>query len=466
MKHSTILLTLAGLAPAIALVAPARAQGVPQGSLSLADAIKIAVERQPSIAAAAANRQASEARLNQAKTSYLPRVTPTYQIQSLTNTGTVNQILPGGIVQPVTQTRSVTTYQQDLAASLRLLDPGTRDLNARQARQNLRGLTYAEENARQTVIGNVADAYYAALRNDALVKVSAAQVERAKNTLDLIRAQIAAGLAAEKDVLQPEADYLNAQVTLLQAQNNADIARTQLRNAMGIVENIPLQLNDVGAPNADAPMTALIEGVSPATPSEQAIPKLVSTAIERRPDIAQGRTNIDVGGTNVQLAKISAGAQVTVDATARYQFDAKRDPLDSIGNNKLLNLNVTYPLFDGGNARQGVRAAEAQQRATSAQVDNQKQQVALEVEQAYRTLQQARATLPATAAAQAAAQAAYEKAVESKKEGVGSIVEIITAQTQLVQAQINYVQAIYNFYTADARLARAIGQADRIAGAR
>ncbi|MFY7952475.1 MAG: TolC family protein, partial [Armatimonadaceae bacterium] len=272
--------------------APAAAQNQAP-PLTLSRAIAVALERQPTLAAATANRQAGEARANQAKARYLPTVTPTYQIQALTNTGTINQILPGGIVQPVTQTRSSTIYQEDLAATYRLFDAGSRDLNARQARQNLRGLTYAEENARQTVIGNVADAYYNALRNDALVKVSEAQVERAKNTFDLIKAQIAAGLTAEKDVLQPEADYLNAQVSLLQAQNNAEIARTQLRNAMGITEPLAFTLNGVSTPTPDTPMTASVEGVSVTTPAEQALPRLVAKAIDERPDIAQGYANIE-----------------------------------------------------------------------------------------------------------------------------------------------------------------------------
>jgi len=461
MKQTALILTLAATVAAV----PASAQNSAP-PLTLSRAIEIALQRQPTLAAASANRQAAEARVNQAKSRYLPAITPTYQIQALTNTGTINQILPGGIVQPVTQTRSSTIYQEDLAATYRLFDAGSRDLNARQARQNLRGLTFAEENARQTVIGNVADAYYNALRNDALVKVSAAQVERAGNTYELIKAQIAAGLTAEKDVLQPEADYLNAQVALLQAQNNAEIARTQLRNAMGITDPLAFTLQDVGAPDSKAAITASVDGVTITTPSEQALPRLIAKAVDDRPDLAQGQANIEASGTSVKLQKISAGAQYSLDATARYQFDARRDPLSTIGNNRLINLNVTYPLFDGGNARQGVRAAEAQQRATVAQVDNQKQGVILEVEQAWRNLQQARAAIPASAAAQNAAQTAYEKAVESKKEGVGSIVEIITAQTQLVQAQTNYVQSVYNFHTADARLARALGQADRLTGSK
>ena len=462
MKTSPTLLCLATTAALSALIAPARAQNA-QGPLTLSKAIEIALQRQPSLASATASRQASEARLKQSQSNLLPRVTPTYNLQAQTTTGTVNQILTGGVVVPVTTTRNQTIRQEDLSLTWRLFDSGTRNLNLRQARQNVEATTFAEANTRQTIIGAVADAYYSALRNDALVKVAAAQVERSKQTLDLIQAQIDAKLAATKDILQPQADYLNAQVSLLQAQNNAEIARAQLRNAMGVVENIALDLQDVTAPDAATPMTAQVTGLSPTAAEGDAITRLVSAAYTNRPDILQSGVTVASSATSVKLSKVAAGATITGDVSARYQFDAVKNPLDTIGNNRGASLSVSYPLFDGGLTRAGVRASEAQLHVSEAQLATQKQQVALDVEQAYRTLQQARASLPATVAAQAAAQAAFEKAQESKKEGVGSTVEIITAQTQLVQAQINYVQAIYNFYTADARLARAIGQAERIA---
>jgi TolA-binding protein len=88
--------------------------------------------------------------------------------------------------------------------------------------------------------------------------------------------------------------------------------------------------------------------------------------------------------------------------------------------------------------------------------------VAVQIEQSFRSLALARASLPAALAAQQAAQINYEAALESRREGIGSIVDVITAQTLLVQAQTSYVQAIYTFYGADAALARAIGQAERI----
>lgn len=464
MKPATIVFTFSSILMAGGVHAqlPVPAPIQISEPLTLQKAIKIAVSRQPSLGAATATRQASEARLRQTQSAYQPRVTPTYTFQQLDSTGIVNQILPGGIVQPVQQSRSVTTRQEDLSLSLRLFDTGARDMNARQSRQSLISSELAEANIRQTVIGNVAENFYAALRTQALVDVARSQVERTKNTLDLVTAQIQADVAARKDDLQPRADYLNAQVTLLQAENNAQIALTQLRTAMGIIENIPLELSKVEMPATDRKLTAEVP-VQQGLTSPAVIAQIVKKAFETRPDIKQAEMTAEISATTVRIAKISAGVNVTADVAARYQFDAANDPLRSIGNNQQVTLSATYPLFDGGNVRNGVRAAEAQQRSQEYNVQSQRQNVALEVEQAIRNLEQARLSLPATQAALEAAQNAFEKAVESKKEGVGSIVEIITAQTALVQSQTNAVQAIFNYYSADARLARVLGQSERIA---
>jgi outer membrane protein len=375
------------------------------------------------------------------------------------------QVFQGnGVVTELPSGKTVTTRQEQIALSYRVFDSGRRDLNAKQAKQSLSASELGELNTRQTVIGNVADTYFNALRTDALVRVSQAQVDRAKTTLDQIRFQAsdAVGTTPKKDVFQAEADYLNATVNLLQAQNNAEIAHTQLRNAMGISGTGKLPLAEVAPPTLSTPMTATVAGVTLDTPSPTAIPKLIAEAQDKRPDIQQSEVNAAAGETTVKLAQLSTRPNLSVDLSAGYQLDAANDPTRQIGNNRAVVANLTYPLYDGGASRANVHATEASQRSTVAQLENQKQAVALEVEQSWRNLGQARVSIAATESALAAARKNYEAASESLKLGAGSTVEVITAQTALVQAEINNVQALYNFYTADARLTRSLGQADRI----
>ena len=522
------------------------------GPLTLNDAIGLALQIQPNIAVANANREGGEQRARQNITRYYPFITPTYTystgynytqtsrfVADTTGTGTVpignaDTGTTGSTVTGTTGTGSTTTTRQtgtgtgtgtgsgttgnggtgtntntgttggtvvtgfqgntfetrtaNIGASFRVYDSGVRELNARQGRQNVRALTFAEENTRQTTIVNVADTYFAALRTAALVRVSEAQVARAANTRAVIRAQVEVGVTAAKDQLQADADFFNAQVNLLTAQNNAANSLASLKNAIGLVGGAPLTLTDVAPPtettqttvilDADASQPAGSPAASQATPSQVAPPvssvptnlpvnesatidRLADLAYRTRPDIAQSLQSIESNQTGVSLARVNNRVIVTSDISGGYGLDG-RDFSRSTGNNRNINVNVSYPLFDAGLSRSQVRAAEANVRSSSAQLTSLRQQIAVQVEQFYRTLTVARATLPAALAAQQAAQVNYDAALASKQEGVGSIVDVITAQTALVQAQINYVQAVYNFYTADADLARAVGQASRI----
>ena len=464
--------------------------------LTLSDVISLALRLQPQLASAEALRQESEQRLRQANSRFYPGVTPQYSAVNQYNYSQVSRFTTTNSgVATTYQGTSTDTRSAELALTYRLYDSGSRELNARQSRQSLRAQQYSEQNTRQTVIGNVADAYFNALRTAALVAVSEAQLARVRQTEEVITAQVEVGVAARKDTLQARADRLNAEVSLLQARNNAAVAQAQLRNTIGLDSNgagaEPLVLADVPPPSPDSPPTATLTGLAlpatnnndktapptataplapvtaPATAPTQAatdataIRQYSNIAIQSRPDILQSRQNIEVNQTGVSLARVSSRLLVTSDVTAAARINGKT--FDSqAGNTRQINLLFSYPLFDGGFSRAQVRAQEAATRASVAQLQSTQQQVSFDVQQAYLNLAQARQTLPATEAAQRAAIENFNAARASKEEGVGSLVDVITAQTALVQAQTNYVQAIYNFYTADAALARAVGQADRI----
>ena len=481
-------------APASASPAPSASASAapPPSPLTLAEALRLALALQPDLAASAAERQAAQERLRQANARFLPTVTPQFTYfnnYTFVNSNRFTTGTDGGQVQ-IPQSATQEARDGDVSLRYQLFDSGRRNLNARQARASLRSSTFGETDTRQLVIASVADSYFVTLQNQALVRVSEARVARAENTLAVIQAQVAAGAAARKDTLQAEADLALARVQLLQARNNADLAQAQLKNAIGVVGGGRLELSDVPAPAPDAPTTATLAAETGAGAGESAgaaggtggtsaapaaaaaaatapggtaaaagdseINRFIDLAYRARPDVAQAAETIEINRAGVRLARIDAGVLVTSDAALGYQFSPDR------GNNREISAQVSYPLFDGGLARAQVRENEAAVRGSEARVESLRQQVAVEVEQAWRDLAQARATLPAAEAAQRAAQVNYEAAIEARREGLGTIVDVITAQTQLAEAQSAFVQAVYGFYQGDARLARAVGQADRL----
>lgn len=433
--------------------------------LTLADAIRIALQLQPDLIVSQADRQAASERLRQANARFYPTVSPQFTYSRNYTFVDSNRFVDGtdGPTRlPQSSNREV--RDGDISLRYQIYDSGRREINARQSRSSLRAFEFADQDTRQAVIGAVADAYFVALRSDALVNVSQAQVARAQNTLEVVRAQVDAGVSPRKDTFQAEADLANAQVQLLQTRNDTDLAQAQLKNTLGLVGGGRLTLADVPPPTAATPTTATLNpAVAPATPApslaspDASINDYVALAYRTRPDIAQSLQSLDVTRASVRLAQIDAGVTVNSDAALGYQY------LPDRGNNREITAQISYPLFDAGLSRAQVRENQASVRAAEARLESLRQQIAVEVEQAYRVLAEARARVPAAEAAQRAAQVNYDAALESRREGVGTIVDVITAQTQLVQAQTNLVQAVYDFYTADARLARAVGQADRIA---
>jgi outer membrane protein len=454
-------LTLSTALTLFVLHAPAFGQDNPAASknLTLSKAIELALKNQPSLVNAVAQKQSAQERITQSKTRFQPTATvsSTYQKSYAEN---LTQSFAGGVqVQQVTVGRNASLSQQTAGFNWRLLDNGQRKLALKQAEQGLESATFSEQNTIQTVISGVSDAYFSVLRNEAILRVNQAQVARTKQLLDQVNAQISAGTAAAKDYLQPESDYLNAQVNVLNAQVNVDIAYAQLRNAMGMPSMTVSALADVTFTQGNLPITAQFTA---GKDEAETLQKLAAQALQNRPDVSLSRQTIETNQIGVEQAKLALRPTVSVDAGVQEQLNSNYQLLKRNGNNRQIGVSVSYPVFDGGSLRSQARVSEQTVRTSEAQLRTTEQQVVFEVEQAYRNLRQAQITIPATEKAQIAAQNNYERAQTAQQVGTGPLTDVIIAQTTLTQAQLNAIQALYNFYSADARLARALGQAERI----
>jgi outer membrane protein len=403
--------------------------------ISLKAAIMVGLRNQPTLAIAKNQQDASKARVGQAMSRYFPTIAPSvaytnqlsaFQFQGQRTTATIEQTV------------------SQIALRQTILDSGRREETLLANRYNEKASEHNVRDARQIVIVNVTTSFYDLLRTRELVKVAQAGVDRAKTTLDATRAGVEAKTIRRIDVLQAEADYDNARVSLITAQNNVRLAETNLKNAMGLVLSNPILVEDTQLPTP---------GVEDTPPPVSSFMKL---AFDNRPDLQRDRNTIDSSRHSVKLAQINGGLQVSADITEGYRFDpAPR------GENRTFSTTFSYPLFDGGLSRSQIREAKANLETSKQQLELTRQTIQLAVEQAYLLREEARARVSATQRARNAARANYQAAIDSLKEGVASIVDVITAQSALITAETNAVNAVFDFHSADARLQRAIGANDQ-----
>ena len=487
-----LLLSAAGLspAPAQAQVAPSAAGvRVPPGPLTLAQALAIALRQQPTEYIARTQITSAGGQKAQAQARYYPTLTPSYQYQDRRNrfygvtlgggtsttttptptggggtgTGGTGTGTTGGTGTTTTGGQTTQTFSSQslsgvtvtrgggatVAVRQTLFDSGTRESINAQARRSLDAARFGQTDTRQQIILNVTQRFYDLLRAGDLVKVAQAQVTRARQTVAQTQGQIDAGVAAAADILQSRADLANAQVTLLQNESSVRSTDAALKNALAIETSAPLQLAPLAAGDALPPV--------PTAGTERTLDDYVQQAYAARPDLRQQRSTIEVSRQNVKQAKINAGLAVSGDYVLTYQ---PTNDVGARGADSQFLVTASYPLFDAGGARGGVRVAEAGRDADLNRLEQLRQSVRLDVEQSYydRGLALERTRLSQVAIQ--AAQASFDAATARRLAGVGTVLDITTAQVSLTQAQSQYVTAIYDFYIADARLRRATGQND------
>lgn len=409
--------------------------------LLLERAIRIGLARQDTIAIAQSQIDSANARVTQARSTYYPQVTPTFQYQS--------NLTPGVRFNQTTGTSSTGSFNSDnrselIAARQLLYDSGRREAGVGLARRSAFGSEYGLANQRQSVVLVVTQAYYNLLRNRELVKEAQDNAARAQVTREVITAQAAAGSAANSDVLQADADYANARVQVFVAQSNYGVEQAALKNAMGIVSAQPIVLPEDAVPTPDT--KADVIGLEP----------YVRQAYANRLDVKQQQEQINAQGYNVRLAQINAGLSVDAQVTEGYAFNP------NAGEEHTFLVALSYPLFDGGNTRAAVRASKAGLEQDHRSLDALEQNIRFDVEQAYTTREQGRQRITAAQLAVDAAVNNFKVAQEKQKNGLVNIPEITLAANQLVNANVSRVQAVYDFYIADAQLKRATGINDPV----
>lgn len=448
----TLLLTVSGAAKA-QVVPTASAATSLLSPLTLDQAVSIALKQNPQEYIARTQQTQAAGQKTIAQSQYLPTVTPSYQYQRVTQnrygSGTSYIVSNGGTgTQTISSSSSVNGGTGGLSISQTLFDNGAREVANAQARRGADIANYNMADVRQQIVLAVTQDYYNLLRQVDQVKVAQADVDRYNQTVALTEAQAKAGTAAQKDVLQAQANLASAQITLLQDQNLIKTASASLKNSMGVESNAVVQ------PVALATGTSSDLAAPPESGAEKTLDQYVEEAYDSRPDLKEQQAAVSSQDLSVKSARLNAGLQVN--GTYNYTYTPFND-IGARGTGSSLYATFSYPLFDGGSSRATVRVAQAQRDAVKDQLEQDRQNVRLGVETYFTQRSEA---LQRTHLAQIAIQAAqtnYDAAVASRKAGVATILDVTTAQATLTTTQNQYVGAVYDFYIADANLKRATG---------
>lgn len=402
-------------------------------ALTLLEALAIARERNGNVRAAFFDLEIARSQTRISEAAFLPTVTPQYrreQVWGTTYTG------------PFRGSRDETSESASVVANYRILDTGLRSFRLSRDRINLEAQSQSALQTLRGVLFSVHQRYYDALRAQELVEVTEASVRRTQEILD--RAEFAAspeiGSGSLLDVLQARADNANAQVSLLEAQNQIAQSEAQLKAVLGFEASEELPTLVAPALEESLPMFDLD----------------LNTAIEigltERPDLQAIRLRTRATEQTLRLIRAENTFNFFVDA--QYARGFSPNPFDSTA----LILQLSIPLYDGNASREAIRAQEFNLEGDRAFELQTERDVRADIEAAWKQYDLNRARLSTSLIALEAARANYEAVREARILGAADLIDELTAELSLRTAELNQVNAFYDALISEISLRSAIGR--------
>jgi outer membrane protein len=356
----------------------------------------------------------------------------------------------GGANTGSTSTGTVTTgggnsaawyWSAGASASQLIYDFGQATNRYGAAKKTLESQRAIENTTKLQVILNVRRAYFTARADYELVLVARQTLQDQNTHLAQVQGFVTVGTQPQIALAQQRAAVANAQVQLITAQNNYELAKAQLNQAMGVQDDTDYDLGE--------------EQLGPIDDEEKSLDTLIQRAMAARPELASLARQAEADEKNLSAVKGAFGptlsASGNIEEVSAGSFDSGLF-IWSVG------LLATWPIFQGGLTLGQVHQAESTLAMARAQITQEALQVRLDVSTAQLAVTAAKATI---GSAQEAAMNAHEQrrlAEQRFATGVGSIIELFDAQVADTAAATQLVQARYQLSSARAQLLWALGR--------
>jgi outer membrane protein len=438
----------AGLSLLAALLAfavrAAEAQAPTPQRLSLGDAARLAAGQSAGVQSAEYRVQGAQARVNQARSAFLPQISLTPNWTSHTvNSASFGFNFPtapgqpplldphGQIIGPVR------FWDLRAGASQNLYDPAAQ-ARVRTARVGVEAANADVATAAHQAAGTAAAAYVRTMRADANLAARIADSSLAADLLSIARDQLTAGVGVALDVTRAQSQLAASRAQLLAARNDRNRARLDLLRALNLPLDTPIELTDS---LTVAPVDAV---------NEQAA---VDQAMQSRPEIRAADAQLALA--QQQIAAIRATRLPTIGLFGN-------EGQTGLGLNHLLPTNaygiqVTWPVFEGGRREAQTQEQESVAHDLEVRRRDLRQQVSVDVRGALLDLASAREQVDASRERQRFAEQEVEQARERFRAGVAGNADVITASLSLNAARTGLVDALTAYQAARVALARAEG---------
>ncbi|HUB81802.1 MAG TPA: TolC family protein [Bryobacteraceae bacterium] len=419
-----------------------------QDSLSLRDAVRLALRENKAVAASSAGIRASEARLEEARSGRLPKVNysesfvrsdnPVFVFSSLL---TQHQFGPDNFnIGPLNRPDSINNFQSVLSVDQPIYDAG-QTRNAMKTATLSRQLSSEEQRLTQMqVISGVVQAYYGVVLAAESLKTAEQAVRSAEADLQRAESVRAAGMSTDVDVLSIRVHLAAVTEQRIQRAADLNVARSALNDALGL----PLDT-----------MHTLSSTLAPLDLPELKLAALEQDASTARPEARSSRLATSLAKTQADQARSAMLPEVGFHAA----FEADRQQfINKGGANWLASIGLKWNLFNGNGDK--ARIEESSRWMERAHADEQRvdSAVRLEVRRAWANLRASVERIEVAKVAVAEAEESLRITQNRYEAGMSNVTDLLRNETAVLESRTRYLAAVHDERLAAANLELAAGR--------
>ena len=419
--------------------------------LSLESAVELALSDNPRSLQAAAGEEIAEARLTQARSTWLPLIEasqtysrgdhPVFVFGALLEQGQFGpqHFDPTFLNDPP----SLDHYRLAVDLKMPIFDQFRRISTISQAKLAVDGSRQDVDEAHQRLRLETLRAYYGVQVARRALEVAHAAVTAAEADVKVIRDRFETGLVVQSDLLAAEVQLAEFRQQEISAAGELAVANAALRAILDLAPAQRLELT-----------TDLeVREWQPVPLDEQ-----IAIGIDEHPRIASAR--LDARTAALEVRKAKGRYLPRLDGFATYAQNG-----DSLGkdlsDDKLYGLRLSLAILEPGRAG-ALGEAKAATRAADAEVAALENELTVEIVSAWETLQAARQRLDVSSRSLSQARETVRIIRDRYEEGLVTITEQLRAQTAVTRAELMHLAAIHDTTIGYARLLWATGRLDDV----
>jgi outer membrane protein len=413
----------------------ARAQSTAPVQLTLKDAEALALKNHPQVLAARASTLESNQLVVETRSAYFPTLDG-----ELTGSGgnPRGRIGAGFLVA----SRLFDRLGTGISLSQLITDSGRTPNLVASSRLQARASQQTYEATRYDVLLAVNQAYFNALRAQALVQMAEETVAARQLLADQVAALEKNKLRSLVDVAFADVNLSEAKLLLLRAQDQVRAAFAELTRALGAQQDLNYKLVD--------------EPLPPGPPSDA--DSLIAQAFTNRPDLLSLQFQRDAAVKFERAERDLSFPTVSLVGVAGAIPEINQILTTRIPNNyEAAALNVEVPIFNGHLFAARREAARYRAQAQDQRVRDLQERIARDVRVAWSSSRTAFQNLDVTAQLLREATLALDLAQGRYNLGLSSIVELSQAQLNPTQAEIENLSAKYDYQSVYATLQYTLG---------